>query len=288
MEKQVINHVNNFLSLYLRGYRKGLSTQNALLSLPEKWKETIDNKGFAGGVLMDLSMAFDTLNYELLIAKPHAYGFGKESLMLLLGYLSNRWQRTKTNTSISSKTELLQGVPQGSVLDPLLFNIYLNDLLFFLDCHVCNFADDTTPLICNKNFDFVLNELERNSNITIDCFQSNYTKMNSDKCHLLVAGHKFEQIWAKIGTDLIWESNSVKLLGITIDNHLKFVKHISLLCGKANRKLPALATFPTFHKKRTLIKAFFESQFRHCSLTRMFHSRKIIIKLICHMKELLG
>ena len=85
------------------------------------------------------------------------------------------------------------------------------------------------------------NELERNPNITIDWLQNNYIKMNSDKCHFLVAGHKFEQIWAKIGTDLIWESNSVQLLGITIHNHLKFDKHISLLCAKTNRKLSALA-----------------------------------------------
>ena len=101
--------------------------------------------------------------------------------------------------------------------------------------------------------------------------------MNSDKRHLLVVGHKFDQMWAKIGTDLIWESNSVKLLGITIDNHLKFDKHISLLCAKANRKLSALARisyYLTFHQKRTLIKAFFESYFRFCSLTWMFHSRK--------------
>ena len=62
---------------------------------------------------MDLSKAFDTLNYELLIVKLHAYGFGKESLMLISSYLSNRWQRTKINTSFSSWTELLQGVPQG-------------------------------------------------------------------------------------------------------------------------------------------------------------------------------
>ena len=102
-------------------------------------------------------------------------------------------------------------------------------------------------------------------------------KMNSDKCHLPVAGHKFQQIWAKIGTDLIWESESVKLLEITIDNHLKFDKHISLLCAKANRKLSDLARisyYLTFHQKRTLIKAFFESYFRFCSLTWMFHSRK--------------
>ena len=133
---------------------------------------------------MDLSKAFDTLNYELLIVKLHAYGFGKESLMLISSYLSNRWQRTKINTSFSSWTELLQGVPQGWVLGPSLFNIYLNDLFFFLDCNVCNFADCATSFICYKNLDYVLNELERNSNIAIYCFQKNYMKINSDKCHL--------------------------------------------------------------------------------------------------------
>ena len=110
---------------------------------------------------MDLSKAFDTLNHELLITILHAYGFGKESLMLLLSYLSNHWQRTKINTSFSSRTELLQGVPQESVLGSLLFNIHLNDLFFFLDCNVCNFADDTTPFICNKNLHFVLNEFQK-------------------------------------------------------------------------------------------------------------------------------
>ena len=211
---------------------------------------------------MELFKMFDTLNHDLLIPKLHVYGFGKESLMLLLSYLSNRSQITKINTSFSSSTELLQGVPQGSVLGPLLFNIYLNDLLFFPDCNVCNFADDTTPFICNKNFDFVLNELERNSNIAIDWFQNNYMKMNFDKGNLLVAGHKSKQNWAKIGTDLIWESDAVKLLGITIDNHVKFDKHISLLFAKANRKLLVLARisyYLTFYLKRTLVKIGAES-----------------------------
>ena len=90
---------------------------------------------------MDLSKAFDTINHELLIAKLHAYGFSKSSLTLLFSYLSDRWQRTKINLSFSDWHELLQAVPQGSVLGPLLFNIYLNDLFNILkDANICNFG----------------------------------------------------------------------------------------------------------------------------------------------------
>ena len=77
---------------------------------------------------MDLSKAFDTLNHDLLIAKLHGYGFSEESLQLIKSYLTNRWQRTKVNASFSDWTELLLGVPQGSVLGLLLFNIYINDI----------------------------------------------------------------------------------------------------------------------------------------------------------------
>ena len=87
-------------------------------------------------------------------------------------------------------------------------------------------------------------------------------KMNFDKDNLLVAGHKSKQNWTRIGTDLIWESDAVKLLGITIDNHLKFDKHISLLFAKANRKLPVparISYYLTFYLKRKLVKIGTES-----------------------------
>ena len=90
------------------GYRKGYSTQHALLILLEKWRAILDKKGYAGAILMDLSKAFDTLNHELLIAKLAAYGFDKSSLLLVKSYLSNRWQRTKINKSYSSWSELLR------------------------------------------------------------------------------------------------------------------------------------------------------------------------------------
>ena len=94
---------------------------------------------------MDLSKAFDTINHELLIAKLHAYGFEKSALKLLLNYLSKRWQRTKINMNFSSWVELMQSVPQESVLGPLLFNTCLNDLFLLVEStEVCNFADDTT------------------------------------------------------------------------------------------------------------------------------------------------
>ena len=119
MLKNICHHI------YLRGYRKGCSTQQALLSLLERRKNASDKKGYGEAVLMGFFKAFDTLNHDLFIAKLHAYCFSEESLQFIKSYLTNRWQRTKINVSFSNWTELLLGVPQGSVLGPLLFNMYI-------------------------------------------------------------------------------------------------------------------------------------------------------------------
>ena len=132
MHKKINLHVDNFLSRHLCGYRRGFSTQQALLSLIEKWKNFLDKKGYGGAVLMKFSKAFDTLIHDLLIAELHAYGFTRESLTLIKSYLTNCLQRTKVNTNLSSWSELLIGIPQGSVLGPLLFNIYINELFILL------------------------------------------------------------------------------------------------------------------------------------------------------------
>ena len=92
---------------------------------------------------MDLSKTFETINHELLFARLYAYGFSNVALKLIFSYMSDRWQRCKINKSFSSWSALLQGVPQGSVLGQTLLIIYLNHLFYFLQCDVCNFADDT-------------------------------------------------------------------------------------------------------------------------------------------------
>ena len=132
------------------------------------------------------------------------------------------------------------------------------------------YIDDTNPYVCNKNLDFALEQLELQSNIAIKWFEDNQMKMNASKCHLFVSGNKYEHMWARVGNDLIWESRTIKLLGTTIDNELKFDVHISNICKKAQRKLTILMRLK---KLRILFKTFFESQFKYCPLTWMFYSR---------------
>ena len=202
--KQMSLHVEEYLSPYLCGYRKGFSTQQALLSLLERWKNVLDKKGYGGAVLMDLSKAFDTLNHDLLIAKLHAYGFSEESLQLIKSYLTNRWQRTKVNATFSNWTELLQGVPQGSVLGPLLFNIYINDLFYVTELtNVCNYADDTTFYACDSDICDLIKRLEHDSSLAIEWFECNYMKLNEDKCHFIISGYKHEIMFANIGESRI-------------------------------------------------------------------------------------
>ena len=249
----------------------------------ESWKEVRDKNGYSAAVLMDLSKAFDTINHDLLIAKLYAYGIRGNSLKLLKNYLSNRFQRTKIEGEFSTWEELLTGVPQGSVLGPLLFNIYLNDLFYVVEhTDICNFADDTTPHSSSTDVDEAIKNVEHDCTLLVDWFRDNYMTLNASKCHLLVSGYKDEFMFAKVGGELLWEEHSAKLLGIIIDSSLKFDNHVKMICKKASQKLTAISRMSHYLsqiKRTVLIRSFFESQFNYGPLIWMFCGRRLNHKI---------
>ena len=227
----------------------------------------------------------------MLIAKLHAYGFTRSSLKLLKSYLNNRWQRTKIGNTYSSWVELIKGVPQGSILGPLLFNIYLNDLFFInIKSDLCNFTDDNTLYACDMSLKALVEKLESSAELSIRWFKDNYMKLNEAKCKLIISGNKHEVVIANVGNGKIMESNNVTLLGIHIDRELKLNNHVNQNYKKAGKKLNALmrvCNVLPFHKRRLLMKAFVESQFAFTPLVGLFHSRELNTKInLLHYRAL--
>ena len=123
----------DFLFLYLCGYRKGFSVHQFLISRIKKWKTNLDKKGYGGAILMDFPKVVGTINPEFLLAKLHAYGFNKDAHKTIHNYLKNRYQRTKIKKAFSTWSKILLGVPQSSVLGPALPNVYLNYLKYLAE-----------------------------------------------------------------------------------------------------------------------------------------------------------
>ena len=185
---QIYRFFNGIFSKYLCGFRKGHSTQHCLLYMLENLRKSLD-KGLKTGVLLtDLSKAFDSISHDLLIAKLNAYGFCKNALNLVNDYLTDRKQRTKIDDAFSPWRDILYGVPQGSILGPLLFNIYINDLfLFSKEFKIANYADDCSPFEFSGSINELIHKLEVDSLKLVQWFKINYMKPNPDKWHLLLS-----------------------------------------------------------------------------------------------------
>ena len=277
MCKQLSLHFENIFSKFQCGFRKNFGTQHCLLLMIDKWKKAVDNNKVFGAILTDLSKAFDCICHDLLIAKLHAYGLSLPALKMIQDYLMNRKQRTKIGSSYSTWEEIISGVPQGSILGPLLFNIFLCDLFLEHEGYFfSNYADDTTPYVVGKNTTEVLENLTDITQKLFTWFASNQMKANPSKCHLLLSNG--EDVNIQVANTTIENSKSQKLLGVVLDNKLRFDKHVKNICQKANRKLNVLSRLTNYMdlpKKRLLLNAFFKAQFNYCPIVWMFHSRSL-------------
>ena len=205
------------------GFRKVYCTQHALFKLLTSWQNSLDRGRFVGAILMDLSKDYDCLPHDLLLAKLQAYGFSKESMRLFLSHLTNRTQRIKIDSTFSDWTNILKGIPQGSILSTLLFNIFIN--VYFYQCEICNFADVNSLYSCGMNLDNIFPNLIQDMENIYEWFVYNAMKANPDN----TGSHTL-----KIGDITIKSASSFTRLDNTIDSKLNFKEHINNIVKKVN------------------------------------------------------
>ena len=288
--KQIQPFVDSILSKYLCGFRKTYSCQYALLNMLRRWQSSLNTNGVTGAILMDLSKAFDCLPHDLLIAKLNAYGFGQKLLNVIHNYLSKRKHYTRVGSAFSSILEILLGVPQGSVLGPLLFNLFINDLLLSCEEDICNFADDNTLSISGPSLSDVLARIDKEIKVVLDWFTYNGMVANPEKFQVIFLGIGDQVINIDIGPFSIGSSSEVKLLGVTIDNKLSFLPHILNICGKAITKIKALVRIRHYLNQKQadlLFSSHIMSPFNYCPLVWMFCSKQAFTLLNrTHLKAL--
>ena len=248
MYDQLYEYIEHFLNQLLCGFREANSTQHALFRLLQKWQKERDSGGLIGTILMDLSKAYDCLAHDLLIAKLEAYGLDNDSLNLLLDYLSFRKQRTKVSSACSKWSKIRRGIPQGSILSPLLFNIFINDIFMIIEqSDICNFADDNTLYSCGERLTEIKENLVSDTKRILNWFRLNSLKANPGKFQFMMLGDKsHHKHILKINLIKVEASDDILLLGITIDKKLTFKQHIENLCQKAQDKLHALRRIRKF------------------------------------------
>ena len=245
-ERVMYSRLDNFLDLsdtiykFQFGFRKNYSTNHALLSIVEQIKAALDKKMFSCGVFIDLEKAFDTVNHQILISKLYHYGIRGVANKWFTSYLSNRFQKVSLNSESSKRLPITCGVPQGSILGPLLFLIYINDMHLSVEHSVIyHFADDTNLLYSCKTFKNLRKRVNRDLQLLYEWLCANRLSLNTGKTEFIVfrpPRYKMtERLTLKLHHTKLFESSKIKYLGMILDNNLNWKAHLTELSKKLSR-----------------------------------------------------
>ena len=283
IEKVIYDQTQNFLDehnhiyRYQSGFRKKYSTNSCLSYLCDKVLRGIDKGLFTGLILIDLQKAFDTLNHEILLHKMQFLGFSDEVVSWFRSYLTNRKFKVNINQSFSDFGAVTCGVPQGSILGPLLFLIYINDIPQSVDCELLLYADDTCLIHQNQNTDIIQEKLNNEFSNLCDWFIDNRLSIHfgEDKTKSILFGSNYKVKKAKplnitYGNVSIKQYTKVNYLGCMLDNTLSGESMASHVINKANNRLKFLYRqneFLTKSLRRLLCNAMIQPFFDYASTT---------------------
>ena len=247
---------NKLLSKLQFGFRGGHSCSDALLSMiNEIFKQKNNNKKVCV-LTLDISKAFDTVCHQILIYKLFKLGLDWNTIIWFTSYLSNRKQFVYAENRKSSTRELSVGVPQGSLLGPLLFSIYLNDLPNIeINGQIIFYADDCSIVYSADSYDELEMKIENSLKNINDWMNKNHLTINIKKSNYMLidfSGRRNNDICVKIGNNLLQKVFEAKVLGILIDDRLSFKSHIEFVCKKLSSRIGLLSRLKQFLPQNTL------------------------------------